>query len=89
MNDSRVEFVESLVKDAMTCQDRDAKVQLIRQAVRDWEELSQEFPVTDSLMAAVNTRLVVALKDLRIGEWRPALISLQLALSGITAVKKR
>jgi len=89
MNDSRVDWVADLVKDARVCDDRVAQKLLIQDAIREWGYLAEEFPITDALMTVVSTRLIVALREVNLGDWRKALISLRLASAAITAVQRR
>lgn len=89
MRDSRVDWVADLVKDARVCDDRQAQKLLIQDAVREWAIIAEEFPIGDALMAVVSTRLIVALSEVNLGDWRNALISLRLASAAITAVQRR
>ena len=87
--DSRLDRVARTVAETMRCPDPVTQQLMAGEVVRDWAEFAQEFPVTDSLIGMVTTRLRVASSHLGIGDIWAARLSLQLAWNGIKAVENR
>ena len=89
MNDSRLDRIASLVSDAELETDLWMQRRIATDALDEYVELADEFPVTDSEIRLVVIRLQIAIRFTELGDWRSASWSLHLAGKAIETVKNR
>lgn len=89
MRDSRLTRIAAAVADAELETGLVLQRLIIGDALREWQEFAEEFPVSDDGVGVVTVRLTAALKAARVGDWRATAEALRLAAIEIQVVANR